>query len=79
MTDSTETATTRDVVLDLVQILDEAADSGRLVGGESITIEEVSTARSPLASRSGIEDIVLVLSSGERVEIRVDLIERSEA
>lgn len=60
-------ATLRDVVLDLVQILDEAADSGRLFGGEAITIEKIDTD----AYFNGHADkILLTLSNGEKVDIR---------
>lgn len=65
-----EGATLNDVVLDLVQIMSEAADSGRLVGGDTITIDDVTT-DGYIDRRSHV--IVLKLSNGERVELDVDL------
>ena len=64
--------TLNDVVLDLVPVLEEAADSGRLVGSESTTIEKVDT--------DGYIDrrehmIVLTLSDGTRVELDVSVVE----
>lgn len=62
-----DTVLLHDVSLDLVQILEEASDSGRLVGGEDTTLERVET-------RTFLErddTIVLTLSNGETVELRV--------
>jgi len=59
-----------DVILDLVPVLEEAADSGRLVGGEDITIETVTTDR---YINSEADIIVLKLSDQSRVELRVTL------
>jgi hypothetical protein len=67
------TAALSDVVLDLVAILEEAADFGRLVGGEDILIETVTT-DGYVGCRH--DRIVLGLSNGETVELVVDLRER---
>jgi len=60
--------TQNDVVLDLVQILEEAADSGRLVGSEETRIDKVDTRDGYVGPRF----IVLDLSDGSKVELRVD-------
>jgi hypothetical protein len=64
---SKPTATQTDCFLDLVAILDEALDSGRLFGGDGITIERVEE----IGDRN--RTLRLVLSSDEVVEINVYL------
>ena len=57
-----DTATERDVALDVLAILDEA-NPGRLVGSDETTIADV---------RSGVGNTVVIeLSSGQTYEIRV--------
>jgi hypothetical protein len=55
----------RDVVLDLLAILDEACN-GRLVGSESTTLE--------LVVPSERDSLTLTLSDGTRVELRVRVV-----
>lgn len=59
-------ASQTDVLLDLVQILEEALESGRLFGGDNITIEEVRV-------DARTSTITLALSTHETVDVRVRL------
>ena len=54
-----------DVVLDLVQILEEASESGRLVGGDVTTLEDVAWVG------ANKDAIILTLSNGEKAELRI--------
>jgi hypothetical protein len=64
------TITLNDVVLDLVQILEEAGDSGRLVGSETTTIEDVKT--DGYIDRE-VDTIVVTLSNGEKFDLVVEV------